>query len=554
MKIVIDSVLGDHRLPGSVVALLPAAMGSNKLLLLITAVAAGFVLKLVVGGLTIQETYVNITLRQRILLALKTDLFQHLQKLSLTFHDYRRLGDSIYRVNNDAYCLEDLVANLIHLLTAALTLAGMFVIALTVDWSLALLAAAVAPFISWSVRFYFKRFNPKIERVQEMEAESMSIVHETLANLRVVKAFAREDYEHHRFLQQGRSTMRERVSLTVQQSLFAVTVGLITAAATAVLLGLGAAHVLQGALTVGELLVLLAYLVSIFGPLQTVTGTLTAVQTDLVKARRVFEILDVEPDVSDLPGAGPLGRARGRVTFENVRFAYGRGVDVLHDIEFDDEPGRVVGIVGPTGAGKTTLVSLIPRFYDVTAGRVLIDGHDVRHVQLKSLRRQVSLVLQESILFAGSMRENIAYGRPDATFDDVIEAARAANAHDFITALPQGYDTPVGERGVKLSGGERQRLAIARAFLKDASLLVLDEPTSSVDSQTETVILEALKRLMCGRTTFIIAHRLSTLRLADLIFVLRDGRIVERGTHAELLRHGDLYAVLYQAQVSSDGA
>jgi ABC-type multidrug transport system fused ATPase/permease subunit len=548
MKIVVDSVLGSHPLPPALASLLPASVSLSKVPLLVVAVAAGLGLKALAGALTILETYLNIGVRQRILLALKSALFQHLQRLSFTFHDNRRLGDSIYRVNNDAHCVEDFVASTLHLLTASCTLVGMLWIVFRIDWPLALLSAAVAPFLYWSIDFYFKRFNPRIHRVQQMEAESTSIVQETLSNLRVVKAFAREDYEHDRFVEQGDSTVHARIKLTVQQSLFAVTVGVTTAAGTALVLGVGALHVLHGSLTVGELLVVLAYLASIYGPLEAISGTLSSVQTDLAKAERVFEVLDTDADVKDVPGAVPLSTVAGRVTFRDVGFGYRQGVEILQGIDFDVEPGQTVGIVGPTGAGKTSLVSLIPRFYDVSAGRVTIDGTDVRTIQLTSLRQQVALVLQESILFSGTIAENIGYGRMGASPDEIVEAAKAANAHRFIMALPDQYRTQVGERGVMLSGGERQRISIARAFLKGARILILDEPTSAVDTRTEAVILEALERLMRGRTTFIIAHRLSTLRRADQILVLQHGQIVERGRHADLLRSGNLYAALSHAQ------
>ncbi len=548
MKVVIDSVLGNHPLPRTIAALLPAWISLNKSFLLIVAVAAGFGLRLVISGLRIQGTYLSIAMRQRILLALKSDLFQHLQRQSFTFHDNRRLGDSLYRVNTDAYCIDDIVSSFPPLLTSSFSLIGMFCIVLTLDWQLALLASAVAPCLYWSVGFYAQHFTPKVRRLQQMEAEATAIVQETLSNLRVVKAFVREDYQQQRFLQQGDSTVKERVRLTVQQALFTATTGIITAAGTALVLGVGAAHVLQGTLSVGELLVVLTYLASIYGPLESISGILTYFPTYLAKAERVFEVLDADPDVQDVPGAVPLTRVSGRVTFEGVSFGYRQRVNALEDIDFEVQPGQVVGIVGPTGAGKTTLVSFIPRFYEVTAGRVLIDGHDVRKLQLHSLRQQVGLVFQEPILFSGTIRENISYGRLEATFAEIVEAAKAANAHEFILRLPEQYESQVGERGVKLSGGERQRISIARAFLKDAPILILDEPTSSVDSQTEGGIMEALERLMRGRTTFIIAHRLSTIRRADCIVVLDQGRIAETGTHEELLAMGNLYCHLHELQ------
>jgi len=545
VKIVIDSILGNHPLP---LGLLPPPYLSDKVWLLIAVVAAGLGLKFIITGLTVLESYVNIDMRQRILLALKGELFQHLQRQSFAFHERRRLGDSIYRVSNDAYCAEDIVASTLNLLISAVTLIGMFSIAFTIDWQLALLSAAVIPLLYASFGFYSRQITPKVQRVQEMEAESMSIVQEILCNLRVVKAFTREDDELQRFTRQGHHTMRERVGLTVQQSLFAATVGVLTAAGTALVLGVGAFHVLRGSLTLGELIVVLSYLASVFGPLESLSGTLISIQADLAKAKRVFEILDAEPDVKDLPGAVILKRPAGRVTFDRVSFGYREGVTVLRDIDLDVRPGQAIGIVGPTGAGKTTLVSLIPRFYDVIAGRLVIDGVDARGIQLKSLRQQISLVPQEPILFSGTIMENIRYGNPGATFDQIISAAKAANAHEFITRLPLSYEAHSGERGVQLSQGERQRISIARAFLKNAPILILDEPTSSVDSETEALILEALERLTVGRTTFMIAHRLSTLRLADQIIVLQEGRIAEQGNHRDLVQNGKLYASLYHFQ------
>jgi ATP-binding cassette, subfamily B, bacterial len=341
------------------------------------------------------------------------------------------------------------------------------------------------------------------------------------------------------------------VRITVRQTVFSLAVNATTALGTAIVLGYGASLVLGNRLTVGELLIVVAYIGSVYKPLEAISGTIGGLQDQLVNLALALDLLDKQPDIVDAPGAVTIGRARGFVQFQGVGFHYHGRVDTLADISFDAVPGQAIAIVGATGAGKSTLVSLLPRFYDPITGRIVLDGVDIQSLTLRSLRDQISLVLQEPLLFSSSVIDNIRYGRLDASVAEIVDAARAANAHEFIMNLPHGYETTIGERGAQLSGGERQRIAIARAFLKDAPILILDEPTSSIDSKTEAVILDALDRLMSGRTTFVVAHRLSTLRAVDLILVLDRGRIVERGTHEELLARRGIYRQLYDAQTGA---
>jgi ABC-type multidrug transport system fused ATPase/permease subunit len=381
-----------------------------------------------------------------------------------------------------------------------------------------------------------------------MEAESLSIVHEAISMLRVIVAFGRESHEYQRFRDQGAKTVDARVGVTVRQTLFSLVVNMITAVGTALVLGFGAYQALSGSLTVGELLVVMAYIAAVYKPLESITYTAGTLQEKLASQRFAFNLLDTKPEVTEDPNPISLGRAKGRVQFQDIDFNYKTRVDTLKKISFDVAPGQTVALVGPTGAGKTTLISLLPRFYDPVGGQILLDGIDTRRIKLADLRNQISLVLQEPLLFSGTIAENIRYGRLDADDDGVVEAARAANAHEFIMRLPKQYETELGERGAQLSGGERQRICVARAFLKDAPILVLDEPTSAIDSKTEAVILDALDRLMVGRTSFMIAHRLSTIHRSDLILVLDHGRLVERGTHDELLASGGLYRQLHDMQ------
>jgi ATP-binding cassette, subfamily B, bacterial len=384
--------------------------------------------------------------------------------------------------------------------------------------------------------------------VKGMEGETLSIIHEAVSMLRVIVAFGREAYEYERFREQGRRAIGARIKVTVRQAIFSLAVNTTTAIGTAVVLGYGTYLALGGRLTVGELLIVVAYIGSVYKPLEAISGTMGALQDHIVNLQIAFDLLEKEPDIRDMPGATVVSRAKGHVRFEGVGFDYPGRVGTLKDISVEAVSGQAIAIVGPTGAGKSTLVSLLPRFYDPAEGRIVIDGVDIRTMTLKSLRQQISIVLQEPLLFSSTVADNIRYGRLDASMDEIVDAARQANAHDFIMRLPQQYETPLGERGAQLSGGERQRIAVARAFLKDAPILILDEPTSSIDSRTEAVILDALERLIVGRTTFLVAHRLSTLRSVSRIVVLNQGRITESGTHEELLARGGLYRQLHDVQ------
>jgi ABC-type multidrug transport system fused ATPase/permease subunit len=545
LALLVDDVLGVHNPPRPVVALVGASSNS----LIIFAVLAGFFVTLFVHVIAVVNEYVTTKLDQEVALDFRSDLFAHCTRLSQGFHDETTTGDSMYRINFEAKAVGEMSVALPPLAQSVLTLIGMFYIAMRIDPTLALLSLVAVPFVSYSTSYYGKHIEPRLIQVRDLESKSLTIVNDTFNMLRVICAFNREDHEHKLFRQQGKDAVAARISITVRQTIFSLVVALSTAAGIALILGFGAHDVLRHRLSAGELLVILAYIHSIYAPLSTISSTLASFQNHLIGIRYAKALLDVNPDVADLPGAKPLpGRARGDIELRGVSYSYRGRPPALKNISFRVEAGEVVGIVGPTGAGKSTLVSLLPRFLDPSEGTVLLDGHDVRTLTVASVRAQVSLVQQEPLLFPRSIVENIRYGRLDATDEEVIAAARAANAHDFITALPQGYNTKLGERGAKISGGERQRVAMARAFLKDAPILILDEPTSSIDSATEAVILDALELLMEGRTTLIVAHRLSTLRRANRVVVVNGGAVVEEGTHELLIANGGLYAQLHSLQ------
>jgi ATP-binding cassette subfamily B protein len=515
---------------------------------LVSMLVARLLIVVVGNAGTVWSHFLGAKTEQNMVLDLRSDLFRHVQRLSLTFHDERQTGALMSQINIQAAAVGNIVMVIPPIAEAALTLVGMLVIAALIDWELAILSMLVVPILYWSFGVYGKRIVPRIQRVQELEWRSLSIVHEAMAMLRVIITFGREKYEHQRFREQGQEAVDERVKLTVSQSLYTLGVQTATAAGASLIMGVGAWHVMQGKLSVGELIVLLTYITSVYQPLEQISGTVGMIHEQLVQFNASLALLDKEPEVKEKPDAVSLGRARGQVNVEHLSFAYQGRERTLDDITFDVEAGERVAIVGHTGAGKSTLMSLLIRFYDPNEGRVAIDGVDIRDLSLDSLREQISVVLQEPLLFSGTIAENIRYGSLGASQEAIEQAARAANAHDFVEGLPNGYATVVGERGAQLSGGERQRICVARAFLKDAPVLILDEPTSSIDSRTEGVILDALDDLMEGRTSFMIAHRLSTVRHADQILVLDKGRVVERGTHEQLVAHDGVYHQLYLAQ------
>jgi ABC-type multidrug transport system fused ATPase/permease subunit len=553
MKILFDSVLGTQPLPEILEGPLGGIAG-RTVALVIVVVLAGFGFTLLENGLSVLNSFLQTRLEQGVILDFRSALFQHAQRLSLAFHDQNKAGSLIYAINFQADSAAGLIMAAQPLAQAGLTLVGMFWITYRIDPQLALLSLTVVPILYYAVGYYITHIQQRLREVRNMEGDSLSIIHEAISMLRVIVAFGRERHEYGKFRAQGEQAVDARVRLTVRQTAFSLVVNSTTAAGTALVLGFGIAKILQGSMTAGELLVVLAYIASIYQPLEAISNTIGSLQDRFVSLELAFQLLDTEPQIRNAPGAAAIGRSNGRIVFEDVDFAYEGRAGTLRGVSFEAGAGEIIGIVGPTGAGKSTLVSLIPRFYDPARGRVLVDGRDIRTLTLESLRAQVSMVLQEPLLFSGTIADNIRYARLEARSDEIVAAAQAANAHEFIMRLPRQYETELGEKGVRLSGGERQRISVARAFLKDSPILILDEPTSAIDSKTEAVILDALDRLMAGRTTFMIAHRLSTIRNPSRILVLDRGRIVEQGTVEQLLRANGLFRELWTVQSGGAGS
>lgn len=526
LKVAVDSVIGHQQLPGFLAALLPnQVQRSSGLLLASVALLQVAVLLLVHAQGAAAEVASTIT-GERLTLSFRARLFQHAQRLSLAFHDTRGTADTIYRIEYDAPSIRYLIfGDGVSLLSACALLVSMAYVTARIDLTLALVALGVAPALYLLSHSYNHRMRPRYTRVKELESDALGVVQEVLGALRVVKAFGRHDRELGRFFGQSQAGARERVRLTVAEGWFGLLVNLVTGTGTAVVLFVGILNVQSGILTLGELLLVMAYLSHLYGPLETISTTVADVQSSLASAERAFELLAERPEVVERPQARALRRARGEVEFRDVWFSYRGSFPILQGVSFSVPAGMRVAISGPTGAGKSTLVTLLTRLYDPAFGQILLDGVDLRDYRLADLRYQFAIVLQESVLFSTSLAENISYGQPEASQAEVVAAARAAGIHDFIANLPDGYDTLVGERGMRLSGGERQRIALARAFLRDAPILILDEPTSAVDLETEALIMEALDRLMVGRTTFLITHRVTTLSRCDIHVELDEGRI-----------------------------
>jgi len=551
MKVVVDNVLVGHPLPAWARAIVVPLGGGSAVGLLAIVLIAGLVLQVASEFVSMWHTQIQVATGQRMVYDLRAALFAHLQALNMRHHDSVSAGDAVYRLDADAYCIDNIVmTGFFPLASAALTLVVMLTILIRLDATLALLALLVVPFLYAILRVYTTPLGERAEHVKELESTLSERLYETFSAIRVIKSFARETYERQRFGRRAGETMHARIRLTWQESLFSVGITSVTIVGTALVLWVGGVLVLRGELTLGSLLVVIAYLESVYGPLSAIAHTAGSLQEAFASARRVRRTLDVTPEVVETARPGLAADSiHGHVVFDRVSFAYETQHDILHAISFEAHPGETVALVGLTGSGKTTAVSMIPRFYDPHGGRVLIDGRDVRDYDLRALRERIALVQQDPVLFRGTIAENIRYGRLNATDEEVRAAAIAAHADEFVARLERGYDSEMGESGSGLSGGERQRLSIARAVLKDAPILILDEPTSALDAISEEIVFSALRRLRKGRTTIVIAHRLSTIRDADRILVLDRGRIVASGRHEEILQESDLYRRMWQRLV-----
>jgi ATP-binding cassette, subfamily B, bacterial len=492
--------------------------------------------------------YLFVKIGLQALLKLRTDLYSYLQSLSLKYHDARRSSDSSFRVAYDSQSIQTIYnKGFTNIFGSIITLIGTFVIMLRLDWQLTLVSLGIVPLVVGAIYLFAHRIRRESTSIQEQESAVLAQAQEGLSSIRMVHAFGREEFEVRQFQQQARQSLQANLRLTLTNVNSALVISTLMVVGTSVMYYIGTLHVLAGTLTLGSLLVFSAYLLMLYQPLESLTYTAWAMEGATAGAKRCFEVLDRQDDVVDSPGAVVISSAKGAIAFQAVSFSYMPDRYVLRGIDLHIEPNQIVGLAGGTGAGKSTLLSLVPRFYDATGGSIILDGRDIRQITKKSLRAQIAIVLQDTLLFSTTVRENIAYGRPDATEDEIIEAARRAQADEFIRQMPQGYDSLVGERGGHLSVGQRQRIGIARAFLKNAPILLLDEPTSALDPATESAIMDTIKELMRGRTTLIATHRLATIHTLDQIIVLEHGRSVEQGRGPELVARGGIYAKLYSS-------
>jgi ATP-binding cassette subfamily B protein len=527
LKMVLDSVLGPHPLPSFLQPLVPSWVTATPSAILWLAIALMVFISLLQLALRLGTWLLQEYLGEKLTLEFRSKLFEHANRLSLAQHDSRGSTDLTYRIQYDAPAIRWLVMDgALPFLTALLTLLGMLYVIARLDLALGMIALLVVPLIFAFTQLYSKRLRTSWRRVKRTETGALSVIQEVFGAIRVVKAFAQENREQQRLRDIARQGIRERIQVIIAESEYSLLIGIAIAAGTAAVLFFGAEAVRTGRLTSGDLVLVMAYIAQLYAPVQAMGKQITAQQGSLASAERALSILEESPAVVEAPNAKSLQRAKGDISFRGVSFSYNTGCVILQDVNFDVLAGHTVGIIGKTGAGKTTLVNLLTRFYDPTEGAIFLDGSDITTYRISELRNQFSIVLQEPVLFPTSIAENIAYGVPVANYASIVRAAKQANAHDFITKLPEGYNTLVGDRGARLSGGERQRVSLARAFVRDSPLLILDEPTSSVDTTTEAAIMEATERLIENRTTFVISHRHSTLRHCDLLLVLNQGRLV----------------------------
>jgi ATP-binding cassette subfamily B protein len=556
LKIVLDSVLPSRPKKASLEHgwlnhWIATIAGTDKLAILKFAALAMLAIAVLGALCSWAEKYLTTSIGQWVMHDLRRTLYSHMQRLSLAYHDHKQTGDLISRVTSDIDAIQSFVASgLLGGLVNVVTLVGMVSVMFYINWRFTLIALSVAPPLFVIVYRYTRLIKKSSREVRKKESEIVSTIQEVLTSIRVVKAFAREDYEQRRLEEESLEGVEIALRARGLKAKLTPIVEIIVAIGTTLVLWFGARLVLSGSLSAGSLVMFIWYLGKMYKPMQELSKMTDTYSKAAVGYERIREVLEMDGEVKDLPGARRAAPFQGKIGFDHVGFCYTPETPILTDVNLEIEPGQVAALVGPTGAGKTTIVSLIARFYDPTSGTVKIDGADIRRFTQKSLREQISFVLQETVLFHGPVWRNIAYGKPDATRAEIFRAAELANAHEFIQEMPEGYDTIVGERGNTLSGGQRQRIAIARAIIRNTPILILDEPSSGLDAASEKLVFEALERLMQGKTSVVIAHRLSTIRQADVIFVVDKGSIVEHGTEGELLQRSGLYAELHEIQFS----